>query len=96
METIILSCSRVYLLERKGDDGQFKIVATIPLGKGSKTVYHDQALSFPAMPKVEEDWVFNERMEMKNRRKRGNKRRKRRSKRSNVDTSSEGEEERCT
>jgi len=86
----------IYLLERKGDDGQFKIAATIPLGKGSKTVYHDQALSFPAMPKEEEEWVYNERMEMKNRRKRGNKRRKRRSKRSNVDTSSEGEEGQVT
>ena len=86
----------IYLLERKGDDGQFKIVATIPLGNkggGSKTVYHEQALPFPAMPKVEEEWVYHERMEMKNRRKRGNKRRKRRSKRSNVDTSSEGGEE---
>ena len=86
----------IYLLERKGDDGQFKIAAAIPLGKGSKTVYHEQALPFPAMPKVEEEWVYHERMEMKNRRKRGNKRRKRRSKRSNVDTSSEGEEEQVT
>jgi len=86
----------IYLLERKGDDGQFKIAATIPLGKGSNTIYHEQALPFPAMPKEEEEWVYNERMEMKNRRKRGNKRRKRRSKRSNVDTSSEGEEEQGT
>ena len=86
----------IYLLERKGDDGQFKIAATIPLGKGSKTVYHNQPIPFPAMPKEEEEWVYNERMEMKNRRKRGNKRRKRRSKRSNVDTSSEEEEEQGT
>lgn len=37
---------------------------------------HDPPVSFPAMPEAEEEWVYVERMAMKNRRKEGNKRRR--------------------
>ena len=67
----------VYLLERKGDAGQFKIFATIPLGEGSEVEFHDLPMPFHAMPEVEEEWVYDERMAMKNRRKKGNARRRR-------------------
>ena len=83
----------IYLLERKGDDGQFKIAATIPLGSGesNKDVkINDPAERFDGMPLEEEDWVYHERMEMKNRRKRGNKRRKSRRKQG-ADSSAEEE-----
>jgi 2'-5' RNA ligase len=66
--------SEVYLLQRKGDEGQFKIAATIPLGPDSNVQIHDPPLSFPDMPLLEEDWVLNERMKMKDRRKRNFKR----------------------
>ena len=83
----------IYLLERKGDDGQFKIAATIPLGSGGSDkdvmMMHDPAESFDGMPLEEEDWVYHERMEMKNRRKRGNKRRK--SRKQGADSSAEEE-----
>jgi len=67
----------IYLLERKGDEGQFKIAATVPLGKGSEVELHDPPKPLPAMPTVEEEWVYEERMAMKERRKRGNRRRRR-------------------
>lgn len=92
-ETLSFHIPEVYLLERKGDDGQFKIAATIPLGakESSKVEFHNPPKPFPAMPETEEDWVYNERMEMKSRRKQGNRRTRRRSKK-RVDSSS-GEEE---
>jgi len=71
----------IYLLQRKGDDGQFKIAATIPLGNtasGEEVLLHDPPIAFPAMPDVEEEWVLEERMAMKKRRKNGFKRRRRR------------------
>ncbi|KAL9186017.1 hypothetical protein ACHAXT_005255 [Thalassiosira profunda] len=77
-EPVSFHVPEVYLLERKGDDGQFNIVATIPLGPGSQVEFHDPPMPFPAMPEAEEEWVFNERMAMKERRKKGNRRRKRR------------------
>ncbi|KAL7533807.1 hypothetical protein ACHAWF_004627 [Thalassiosira exigua] len=67
----------IYLLERIGDDGQFKVAATIKLGSDSKVELHNPPMAFPAMPEVEEQWVYDERMEMKNRRKKGNKWRRR-------------------
>mmetsp|Transcript_5219 Transcript_5219/g.13054 ORF Transcript_5219/g.13054 Transcript_5219/m.13054 type:complete len:455 (-) Transcript_5219:498-1862(-) len=76
-EPVSFHVPEIYLLERKGDDGQFKIAATIPLGAGSVVELHDPPLPFLAMPSVEEKWVCDERMAMKDRRKMGNVRRKR-------------------
>ena len=77
-EPVTFHVPEVYLLERKGDDGQFKIAATIPLGPESDDVkMHDTPIAFSGMPDVEEEWVYEERMIMKNRRKQGNKRRQR-------------------
>ena len=69
----------IYLLQRKGDEGQFKILAKIPLGLGKEDEVKllDEPLAFPAMPLEEEEWVYNERMAMKNRRKNNFKRRRR-------------------
>jgi len=65
----------IYLLERKGDDDQFLRVASLRLGKvpemGNGTLLHVPAEPFPMMPSKEEDWVRQERMTMKERR-RGN------------------------
>jgi hypothetical protein len=74
----------IYMLERRGDDGQFHISATIPLGvvDPKKVQFHDPPISFPGMPQVEETWVYNERMDMKRRRKQ-NMKRDRRGRRSN-------------
>jgi hypothetical protein len=80
----------VYVLRRAGDEVQFKIVATLPLGGGAKgdddniddnnnIQIHDPPLAFPDMPAVEEDWVHEERMKLKERRNgngNGNRRRK--------------------
>jgi hypothetical protein len=61
----------IYLLQRIGDEGQFKILAKIPLGlQEEKEVYFfDEPLAFPAMPGHEDEWVYSERIAMKNRRK---------------------------
>lgn len=74
-EAISFRVNEIYMLERKGDDGQFKIAATIGLGSESEIVFHDPPKAFPCMPEVEEEWVHDERMSMKSRRKKGNKRR---------------------
>mmetsp|Transcript_33206 Transcript_33206/g.69882 ORF Transcript_33206/g.69882 Transcript_33206/m.69882 type:complete len:452 (-) Transcript_33206:51-1406(-) len=76
-EPVSFHVPAIYLLERKGDEGQFKIAATISLGAGSEVKMHDPRMPFPAMPEVEEEWVYDERMAMKNRRKKGNKGRRR-------------------
>ena len=75
-EPVSFRAHEVYLLERKGDDGQFKISATISLGADSEVKFHDPPIPFPAMPAVEEEWVHDERMAMKDRRKKGDKRRR--------------------
>ena len=63
---------RIYLLQRKGDMGQFLRVAEIGLGScdGNNNVVRrfDPAQPFPAMPKEEESWVYEERMKLKARR----------------------------
>ena len=91
-ESVGFHVPEIYLLVRVGDDGQFKIAATIPLGSGANkdVKMHDPAERFDGMPLEEEDWVYHERMEMKNRRKRGNKRRKSRRKQG-ADSSAEEE-----
>lgn len=74
----IHSVDEIYLLQRKGDDGQFKILASIPLGldDGDDVIINDDPEAFPGMPEYEEEWVLNERMNMKNRRKKNQKRRR--------------------
>jgi len=67
---------RVYLLYRKGDDGQFQIVAEIPLGGGdgassstaTTSITHYPPRPFVHMPTEEIDWVRSARMELKSRR----------------------------
>ena len=72
---------RIYLLERKGDQGQFLRVAEIALGvandandtpgvaNSSQTKIFDPPQPFPDMPQSEDEWVYNERMLLKSRRK---------------------------
>ena len=76
---------RVYLLTRTGDEGQFKVVAEVFLGAGntfdgvggvtSRTIIHDSPVSFPSMPISEAVWVREQRMNLKQRRKRKSRRR---------------------
>ncbi|KAG7350505.1 2'-5' RNA ligase superfamily-domain containing protein [Nitzschia inconspicua] len=90
---LIFLMDRIYLLERTGDDGQFLRVAEIALGtsvqsalEGSSTVKTsilEPPQPFPDMPNVEDDWVYAERMKMKERRRKGNRRSKRRDRGSN-------------
>ena len=65
--------SEIYLLERKGDDDQFLRVASLRLGRGPEvgngTLLHVPAEAFPMMPPKEEDWVRQERIQMKERRR---------------------------
>jgi 2'-5' RNA ligase len=70
----------IYLLQRKGDNGQFMRVATVWLGHhdSSGIQLHDPPEPFPAMPLVEEDWVKQERMQLKERRNRSWKGKQRR------------------
>jgi len=91
--------TEIYLLKRVGDDGQFKIIATLPLGSTSCQDIdiasaggfqaHEPALAFPGMPINEADWVREERMKLKARRngngRRGNRRQRRTSRRKNVE-----------
>jgi hypothetical protein len=56
-------------VKRIGDDGQFKILATLPLDQNSAGPQVFSELSpFPTMPLIEEDWVWQERMALKARR----------------------------
>ena len=78
-ESTSFHVSEIYLLQRKGDEGQFKILAKIPMGleNDAEVKLLDELLPFPAMPTEEEEWVYNERMTMKSRRKKNFKRRRR-------------------
>jgi 2'-5' RNA ligase len=67
--------NEIYVLVRDGDNGQFQRAITIPLGNYNSSnsdnntlMVHRPTLSFPDMPKVEEDWVREERMKLKKRR----------------------------
>lgn len=76
--------TEIYLLKRAGDDGQFKIIATLPLGSkhdgsDNNLQIHDPAIVFPDMPLEEEAWVQEGRMKMKARRNGNNGRGRRRS-----------------
>jgi hypothetical protein len=71
---------RIYLLHRKGDNGQFCIVAEIPLGQSSQPETNDLTTTTAAlqvyhpprplesMPETEWDWVRQARLELKSRR----------------------------
>lgn len=63
---------RIYLLKRAGDDGQFLRVADIFFGKAA--VVHDPPIPFCHMPATEADWVREERMKLKSRRRLGGNR----------------------
>jgi 2'-5' RNA ligase len=65
---------RIYLLERKGDGGQFLRVAEVGLGSNSTVQVLDPPQPFPDMPAEEEDWVHEERMKLKARRNKGSSR----------------------
>ena len=68
---VTFNVNRIYLLQRKGDDGQFLRVATINLGDAGISTgidIHSPPEAFPGMPTTEEDWVREERMKMKKRR----------------------------
>jgi len=76
---------RVYLLQRKGDEGQFLRVAEIPMGaasgassvaNGNQTKILDPPQPFPDMPQREDEWVYKERMLQKSRRKNNRKSRR--------------------
>ena len=79
---------RIYLLQRKGDGGQFHRVAEILFGSEESSSndagsqIHDPPLPFPGMPTTEVDWVYQQRMALKKRRnwsgRRGNKSHRRR------------------
>jgi hypothetical protein len=67
----------IYLLERKGDEGQFLRVADIAVGTKADapnssvdvTNIYDPPIPFPGMPTREDDWVYEERLKMKERRR---------------------------
>jgi 2'-5' RNA ligase len=59
---------RIYLLQRKGDDGQFLRVAEVGLGPESTIQIFDPPQAFPHMPTEEDEWVNEERMMLKARR----------------------------
>jgi len=68
-EPITYATSDIYVLLRVGDEGQFEIAATVPLGsRAGSIVVHDPPIRFPQQPDVEEDWVHEERMALKARR----------------------------
>ena len=62
----------IYLLQRFGDSGQFLRVADIPLGSSSSSmneaIVHPVPIPFVHMPSNEADWVYQERMKLKQRR----------------------------
>jgi 2'-5' RNA ligase len=62
---------RIYLMERRGDGGQFQPLAAIGLGPDSTLQLLEEDSSrraFPDMPLTEADWVYQERMALKRRR----------------------------
>ena len=83
-EPLEYDVKEIYVLKRVGDDGQFKILATLPLGRrnnNSHDYLHDPPLTFPGMPSIEEDWVREERMKLKARRNGNGRRGQRKSRR---------------
>ena len=73
---------RIYLCERTGDNGQFLKVAQVALGNNTKddvtqqrkhntvqTEIFDSPSAFEGMPTTEDNWVYEERMKLKQRRR---------------------------
>lgn len=80
----------IFVLHRQGDAGQFEIVAEVPLGQtttrkdgettgGRRSILHVPSRPFRHMPETELDWVREERMKLKERRRSGGRRGRRRS-----------------
>jgi hypothetical protein len=75
-QSVSFPVNHIYLLQLHGDSGQFLRVADIALGgsscKGSGTetrvALHHQPIPFRQMPTREQDWVFEERLQLKQRR----------------------------
>lgn len=67
----------IYLLRRLGDGGQFKKIATLPLGSSKDVCQHHPDIAFDGMPTKEVNWVYEERMQLKARRNGNIRRRKR-------------------
>jgi len=70
---------RIYVLERHGDNGQFHRVAEIAVktttttsSAAPQTRLYNPPEPFPDMPTTEEEWVHEERMKLKQRRKKKN------------------------
>ncbi|KAL3894243.1 MAG: hypothetical protein SGARI_007804 [Bacillariaceae sp.] len=82
-EEMTFVLDRIYLLERKGDDGQFLRVAEVALGtppnQNAETRILDPPQPFAGMPSTEEEWVYMARMEMKARRNKNQRRRRNKS-----------------
>lgn len=68
--------TEIYLLQRHGDDGQFKRIVSLGLGRNATIQVDTPPVPFPDMPLVEEDWVRAERMKLKARRNGGPRKRK--------------------
>jgi len=70
-------CDEIYVLRRQGDGGQFLRIATVSFRERRvfchDDVYNEQqgthGLAFSGMPLIEEDWMLEERMKMKDRRR---------------------------
>ena len=60
---VTFDVNEIYIMERKGDDGQFCIAHTLPLGgassssSSSSSVVRTATKRFPYMPLVEDEWV---------------------------------------
>ena len=85
--------NEIYLLQRKGDDGQFLRVASFGLGNNSIVQEHIPPLAFPGMPSAEEDWVRKERLALKARRNNGGKKRRKKPNVTAATSSKTGKEE---
>jgi len=72
---ISFQLQEIYLLRRVGDDGQFLVRSVIPLGEGTdrEAIIFSPPKPFEFMPSLEEDWVREERMKLKERRNRGSR-----------------------
>ena len=72
--TFELQC--IYVLHRKGDDGQFVRVAELPLGSQSSWSQLSAPTPFDSMPETEADWIRDERRKLKQRRNKKQRRRR--------------------
>jgi len=68
-DDVTFEAEEVYLLARKGYDGQFVKLATLPLGEGKDAQVHCPPLRFEQMPREEADWIKEKRIKQKEKRK---------------------------